>query len=304
MRRIDALLPNPGADETAASERPRLSDRRHPVCDWLAPESTAVRIIQAFGDERLECGCLARDPNNGRAVIPHSCCTCQDAGFVARAGLAPQDPEFGKSVPCPDCGRRYEERFAARSRLPALFAGVRLKDFDPKPDREAVKAAYAFVKAWPPAKPFLVYRSPHTGNGKTMLAAGIQHAAHDKHKVLSEFWSAGELVNRYREASNPEGSERPQDLDEHFRRVPLLVVDDLGSEYRTARESDFATERLYSLVNDRYNNRKPTVITSNASAEDISQRVFSRLMDPQISTVVVLRGRDRRVQPSRLVGDA
>lgn len=59
----------------------------------------------------------------------------------------------------------------------------------------------------------------------------------------------------------------------------LLVLDDLGRE----KVTDWASERLYVLVNERYNAMRPTVVTSNYPPATLAERgydaVVSRLSE-------------------------
>lgn len=50
-----------------------------------------------------------------------------------------------------------------------------------------------------------------------------------------------------------------------FRRMPLVVLDDLGAE----RGSDYAIETVFSLVDERYRAQKPLIATSNIPLEEI-----------------------------------
>jgi len=88
--------------------------------------------------------------------------------------------------------------------------------------------------------------------------------------------------------------------------VELLYIDDLGSE----RHTDWVVEQLYALVNERYENQRSMLITSNASRdveegrrqleEQIGSRTVSRLIEI-CDDPLPLFGPDRREQ-ARAVG--
>ncbi|MCL0097721.1 hypothetical protein M1O19_04290, partial [Dehalococcoidia bacterium] len=88
---------------------------------------------------------------------------------------------------------------------------------------------------------------------------------------------------------------------EEIKNSPLLIFDDLGMETATA----WAREKLYQILNYRYNARLATVITvTNPALESLDARLRSRLMDPRISNVVPIgapdyRGQDKRAPRSR-----
>lgn len=77
-----------------------------------------------------------------------------------------------------------------------------------------------------------------------------------------------------------------------LKNADLLAIDDLGAE----RPSDWTQERLYELIDERYAERLPTLVTTNVPlsriGEFVGERVASRLAE--MCTVVPLTGEDRR----------
>lgn len=77
---------------------------------------------------------------------------------------------------------------------------------------------------------------------------------------------------------------------------PLLIIDDLGIE----RNSEFALEMIYNVVDRRYCTRKPLIVTTNLSYQDMTrkdldiehQRIYSRLME--MCFPVIYQGKDQR----------
>lgn len=76
---------------------------------------------------------------------------------------------------------------------------------------------------------------------------------------------------------------------------PLLILDDLGA----AKQSEWTEEITYRLINRRYTDLLPTLLTTNlptaALRDAVGDRVASRLAE--MTTTVVLTGADRRRQP-------
>ena len=60
-----------------------------------------------------------------------------------------------------------------------------------------------------------------------------------------------------------------------MREAPLLIIDDLGAH----SASNWAQEKLFQLLNHRYNAQLPTVITTNQRLENMDQRLRSRMVD-------------------------
>ena len=67
------------------------------------------------------------------------------------------------------------------------------------------------------------------------------------------------------------------DIEEEIENADLLIIDDLGTEFRTA----FSETAVYQLINNAILNSKPMIISSNLSITELEerygQRVVSRL---------------------------
>ena len=112
------------------------------------------------------------------------------------------------------------------------------------------------------------------GVGKTHLAAAIaNHALKRQIQVL--FAIVPDLLDHLRSTFGPSSEVEYDERFEMIRTVPLLVLDDLGTENTTP----WAREKLFQIMNYRYNDALPTVITSNRKPEDIDPRIFSRMSD-------------------------
>jgi DNA replication protein DnaC len=87
-----------------------------------------------------------------------------------------------------------------------------------------------------------------------------------------------DLLDHLRGAFNPQSEVTYDDLFEQLRSTALLVLDDLGAQSSTP----WAQEKLFQLLNHRYNAQLPTVITTNQRLEDLEPRLRSRLMDANL----------------------
>ena len=124
--------------------------------------------------------------------------------------------------------------------------------------------------------------SGNTGLGKTFLSACIARTVADNgHSVVYE--SAGKLFSTL-ERARFEGNEENRKAVEKYSICELLIMDDLGTEL----PGQFVTSALYTLVNDRLLEGKPTIISTNLNEEDLARRY-----SPQIASR--LRGSYRRV---------
>jgi DNA replication protein DnaC len=127
------------------------------------------------------------------------------------------------------------------------------------------------------------------GCGKTHLAAAVGNArlAHGD-EVL--FMTAPDLLDHLRGAF---GNDSQMSYDQTFERVKavgLLILDDLGVE----NPSPWALEKLFQLLNYRYNQKLPTIVTTNASLDALDGRIRSRLMDNNMVIFVGISAPDYR----------
>ncbi len=111
------------------------------------------------------------------------------------------------------------------------------------------------------------------GCGKTHLAAAIANAAVQR-GVPTLFITVPDLLDSLRFAyGNPETTFEAR--FEEIRNADLLVMDDFGTQNATA----WAQEKLFQIINYRYVNKLPTVITTNLILDEIESRIRSRLQD-------------------------
>lgn len=125
---------------------------------------------------------------------------------------------------------------------------------------------------------WLVFQGPN-GCGKTHLAAAIGNYQLQKGKPVM-FVFVPDFLDHLRSAFSPDSKVTYDELFERVKLSPLLILDDFGEQAGTP----WAQEKLYQLVNYRYNDRLPMVVTTCLSFEEIETRISSRLVDARLST--------------------
>jgi DNA replication protein DnaC len=127
------------------------------------------------------------------------------------------------------------------------------------------------------------------GCGKTHLAAAIaNHLRREGKSVL--FIVVTDLLDYLRSTFNPETRVSYDELFERIKKAPVLILDDFGEQSATP----WAQEKLYQLINYRYNARLATVITTCLSLDEIERRISSRMVDPSLSLVLNINAPDYR----------
>ena len=224
-----------------------------------------------------------RDPN----VCPH----CGGSGWV-RLDVPVGDPAFGKAIACSCKERQQEEQRRSDLRRLSSLEPFHDKTFDTLDLRAApgLEEAYRVAREYA-EQPWgwLVLRGGY-GCGKTHLAAAI--ANYRLAAGSPVFFSiVPDLLDHLRAAFAPNSDLTYDALFDRIREVELLVLDDLGAENGTA----WATEKLFQLINYRYNSRMPMVITTNNRLlSHMDDRIASRLADVGLVQNVVIEASDYR----------
>lgn len=128
-----------------------------------------------------------------------------------------------------------------------------------------------------------------TGAGKTHLASAIANYRYQQGKAAL-FIVVPEFLDHLRSTFNPDSKKSYDQLFEKVKTTPLLILDDFGEQAST----QWAQEKLYQVINYRYNAQLPTVVTTRCSLEEIESRVSSRFVDPKLSSPISLNVPDFR----------
>jgi DNA replication protein DnaC len=238
---------------------------------------------------------LPGDPN---------CPICGGVGYV-RSDLPVGHPDFGRVQVCTcrnsQLSRQVHERLFAMSNLDELEQ-LTFDNFQPRGHvglraAQANSLEYAFNQAQQFAqslKGWLLLQGGY-GCGKTHLAAAVANFAVSM-GVPTLFLTVPDLLDTLRFSYDDPASSFEERFNE-IRTAPLLVMDDFGTQNATP----WAQEKLFQLLNNRYINRMPLVITTNLMLEQIEGRIRSRLEDPQLVTHVHIIAPDYR-QPTQDAG--
>jgi DNA replication protein DnaC len=91
--------------------------------------------------------------------------------------------------------------------------------------------------------------------------------------------------------------EEKDEILDPYLSSDILFIDDLGSENKI---TNVTNEYLYLVINERMQNNKKTVITTNADFAQIQdsygERIFSRLMHKKQSLKINFTGVDLRIK--------
>ncbi len=236
---------------------------------------------------------MEEPPGSGKPDCPK----CGGLGFFV-PDVEPTDPRFGRAIPC-DCRESERElervnKLQKMSQLGAL-SHCTFDSFLPEghgltmSKQRNLGMAFNLAKAYADnPEGWLVFKGGY-GCGKTHLAASIanQRIAAGQPAL---FINTPDLLDHLRAAYSPSSETGYDERFDQVRNASLLILDDFGSQSNT----EWAQEKLYQIFNHRYNNRLPTVITTNEELESIEIRVRSRMVDPSLTQIIHIAAPDFR----------
>ena len=215
------------------------------------------------------------------------CPICQGVGFT-RVDVPVGHPQFGKAVECVCQQAAKQERrqceLLAFSQLDRfeLFHSAHFSTFNlcVPGIQEAYRAAKSFAHH-PQGWLLLVGKN---GCGKTHLAMAITKVCLERAMAVL-FAVVPDLLDHLRATLTPDAREQFDTRFLKLREADVLVLDDLG----TQQSSPWANEKLFQILNHRYNTRMPTVITADPRGlHQLDEHIRSRLSDTSLVTTVKL----------------
>lgn len=225
------------------------------------------------------------------------CPVCGGLGFIT-LDVPPGHPQFGQAIPCECKQKEIEARRLAQFRSISQLDVLRDQTFDSfisdgiglMTDKQRnLRLAFERCKEFALNPEGWILLRGGFGCGKTHLAAAVANLHVDSGKPAI-LLTVPDLLDFLRASYSPNS---PTSYDERFEQIKttsLLILDDFGTESGTS----WAQEKLFQILNYRYNARLPTIITTNYELEDIDLRVRSRLVDPGLVQIITILAPDFR----------
>lgn len=169
------------------------------------------------------------------------------------------------------------DRAIASCTVGARFRTRTFENYVHRAQPDAFKVAAAFAENFSSNDGTGLLLSGSVGTGKTHLAAAIANYLAPQGYFI-KFGTFENILNEMRKSyDNPDIDSI--NISEKLQKVHLLIIDDLGKEYLT----DWGKSILYSVINGRYENNMPVVITTNEKPAFLKSRygdaIISRLVE-------------------------
>ena len=246
-----------------------------PICTEI---ENLIHPVQLRGDEYINesgliCCSKCHTPRQkrievaGRTIEPRCMCACQTEDYDRREQER-KHREFldlvakNRSIGLPDPGLRkhtFENDLG----------------YNPK----QIAMAKRYVQHWEEMQKnstgLLLWGD--VGTGKSFIAGCIANALLDKGVpvIMTNF---ARLLNKL---TDMYAGDRNAYIDS-FKRYPLMIIDDLGVE----RNSEFAREQVFSVIDSRYRSELPMIVTTNLTLEELQHpedlsrsRIYDRILE-------------------------
>lgn len=178
--------------------------------------------------------------------------------------------------------KQYEEKMARIARLrnvslmDEVFFKATFKNFDITDDNRKIynacaKYCRAFQQMLEDNQGLLFYGN--VGTGKSFAAACIGNYVMSclRPVVMTSFVKILQQFSSFKNGDEEELIDRLTEPD-------LLILDDLGAE----RNTDFALEKVYNVIDSRYRSRKPIILTTNLTLKEMKENTdirYARIYD-------------------------
>lgn len=181
------------------------------------------------------------------------------------------------SKPCPYLKatrlKQQYERIMGKMFVGKKFRNRTFETFQPSLKTERILAfCKDWVQSYQPGKKGL-YIFGGFGSGKTHLAIATLLALQKQYDTPCLFMTMASFLDSIKASFNKDHAD--ENLFELFVKAPVLVIDDLG-EGRTEKNgmlSSWAQERLFVLINARYEQELTTIVTSKYNPRELASVV-------------------------------
>ena len=225
--------------------------------------------------------------------LQYTCTKCSDTGFVG-----------GRPCTCleEEIGRIGAEQLNARSRLSlSSFSDFSLAYYQTLPPEQYhameqnLAVCQQYAADFSPERASNLFMAGGTGLGKTHLSLAIANVLLQKgYSVIYD--SLSSILHILEQEQFGRSRQSEEDTLPALLECDLLILDDFGAEFDT----NFSRSMIYTILNSRMNARKPMIVNTNLTSNEVSEKYGDRILSRLLfgARILPFYGKDIRLQKS------
>lgn len=201
------------------------------------------------------------------------------------------------NTPCPECvklqlaeleqqisaielGKKTEKinRLRANSGIPARFAEASFSNFEQTTyNNLALRTCQRYADKWlDRAKSgggLVLCGRP--GTGKNHLACAIAHQIIEQHQAEVFLTTAMRILRKVKSTWSKASEQSEDEVIRFYSKQDLLIIDEIGVQFGSESEQMI----LFEIINNRYEEMRPTILISNLPESELSAFIGERVLD-------------------------
>lgn len=113
------------------------------------------------------------------------------------------------------------------------------------------------------------------GNGKTHLGCAVLKAVVREHGAKALYVPAADIIAAIKSSFGRDSDVTEQSIFAELASVDLLLIDEIGAQGGT----EFERQALHTIIDARYRNMFPTIVTSNLPSAELAAYIGDRALD-------------------------
>jgi DNA replication protein DnaC len=188
-------------------------------------------------------------------------------------------------------------RLIKESGIRGIMHNMTFGSFEPGYRGVAYNIAKKYAEEFQPDTKHGIVFYGHAGSGKTHLAIAIARYIIEEKQIPVKFMRIVDLLLEIRKTFDENETWKAENESELLRKyalVPLLVLDDIGSEKIT----DWVRQVLYHVIDERWIEARPIIVTSNLTLEELEARLGERIASriAGIARLIEMKDHDYRIK--------